>query len=45
LHDRTCRILDIEALITAKKAMARPKDKEVIVQLQAIQTAPKPRRK
>ncbi len=45
LHDRTCRILDIEALITAKKSMGRPKDKEVIVQLQAIQNAPKPRRK
>ncbi|MDF7822544.1 hypothetical protein P4B35_00855 [Pontiellaceae bacterium B12227] len=32
----TCRILQIDALITAKRAMARPKDIETIKQLEAI---------
>lgn len=37
LFDRRCRVLDIDALITSKRAIARPKDKEVILQLRAIQ--------
>jgi predicted nucleotidyltransferase len=32
-----CRILQIDALITAKKAMGRPKDIETIKQLEVIQ--------
>ena len=37
LFDRRCRVLDINALITSKRGIARPKDKEVILQLRAIQ--------
>ena len=37
LDGTECRILRIEALIKAKKAMARPKDIETIKQLEAIQ--------
>lgn len=37
LFDRHCRVLNIDALITSKRAIARPKDKEVILQLRAIQ--------
>lgn len=36
LFDRRCRVLDIDALIKSKRAIARPKDKEVILQLRAI---------
>jgi len=36
LFNRTCRVLDIDALIRAKKAMNQPKDKETIIQLNAI---------
>lgn len=37
LDDMSCRILRVAALITAKKAMGRPKDIETIKQLEAIQ--------
>lgn len=37
LDEMECRILRIDALITAKKAMRRPKDIETIKQLEAIQ--------
>ncbi len=36
LDGQTCRILKIDALITAKKAMGRPKDIETIHQLETI---------
>ncbi len=36
LFDRRCRMLTIDALIKSKRHIARPKDKEVILQLQAI---------
>lgn len=36
LDGAECRILSIDALITAKKAMARPKDIETIKQLEVI---------
>ena len=32
-----CRILSLEALIKAKEAMGRPRDKETVLQLRAIQ--------
>ena len=32
-----CRVLTLDALIEAKKAMGRPRDKEAVLQLQAIQ--------
>jgi len=32
----TFRVLSLDALILAKKAMGRPKDKETVIQLQAI---------
>jgi hypothetical protein len=32
----TCRVLSLDALIAAKAAMGRPKDQEVIKQLNAI---------
>jgi len=32
-----CRVLDINALIKAKEAMGRPRDKETVIQLRAIQ--------
>ena len=38
LDGHPCRILCIEALITAKKAMGRPKDIETIKQLEVIQS-------
>jgi len=31
-----CRVLSVEALIEAKKSMSRPKDKETVIQLEAI---------
>jgi len=37
LDDLPCRILRIDALIAAKKAMGRPKDLETIRQLEVIQ--------
>ena len=37
LDGHPCRILCIEALITAKKAMGRPKDLQTIQQLEVIQ--------
>jgi predicted nucleotidyltransferase len=37
LGGHQCKILQIEALITAKKAMGRPKDIETIQQLEVIQ--------
>lgn len=36
LYGKTCRVLDINALIVSKKALGRPKDNHVIVQLEAI---------
>jgi predicted nucleotidyltransferase len=36
LWGRTCRILSLDALIAAKKAVHRPKDEEAIRQLEAI---------
>jgi hypothetical protein len=32
----TCRVLSLDALIAAKAAMARPRDREVVKQLRAI---------
>ena len=37
LGDATIRLLGIDALIRAKEAMQRPKDREAVVQLRAIQ--------
>ena len=34
--DASCRILTIDALIRAKEAMGRPKDREAVIQLRAI---------
>jgi hypothetical protein len=31
-----CRVLDLETLITAKKAMNSPKDRQVVMELEAI---------
>jgi len=36
LFGTPCRVLDVDALIRSKEKMGRPKDKEAIVQLQAI---------
>ena len=36
LYGKTCKVLDINALIVSKKALARPKDNQVIIQLEAI---------
>ena len=36
LGDASCRILTIDALILAKEAMGRPKDREAVIQLKAI---------
>ncbi|MFH1873977.1 MAG: hypothetical protein ABH859_02185 [Pseudomonadota bacterium] len=36
LFDHKCKVLNIDALIKAKQQMNRPKDKETIVQLEAI---------
>ncbi|MBI4367291.1 MAG: hypothetical protein HY543_10770 [Deltaproteobacteria bacterium] len=36
LFDRVCRVLDIDGLIRSKRTLARPKDKEAILQLRAI---------
>lgn len=36
LFGSKCRVLDIDSLIRSKKEMARPKDKEAIIQLKAI---------
>jgi hypothetical protein len=38
----TCRILTIQALIDAKKAMDRPRDRETVLQLTAIQGKAEP---
>ncbi len=35
----TCRILGIDALIRAKEALGRPRDKEAVLQLKAIREA------
>jgi len=37
LFGKKCRVLDIESLIKAKEQMTRPKDKETVTQLKAIQ--------
>jgi len=36
MNNRTFRVLALDALILAKKAMGRPKDRETVIQLQAI---------
>ena len=36
LFDRSCRVLGLEALIRAKRAAGRPKDLEVIAELEAL---------
>jgi hypothetical protein len=36
MNNQTFRVLSLDALILAKKAMDRPKDKETVIQLQAI---------
>ena len=36
LYERECRVLDINALIVSKKALGRPKDNQVVIQLEAI---------
>lgn len=44
LFGSACRVLDIDALITSKKEMGRPKDKEAILQLKAIREKLTPKR-
>ena len=39
-----CRVLDIDALIRAKQAMDRPRDRAAIIQLRAIMERPRPGR-
>jgi len=39
LYGKKCKVLDIDALITTKKALGRPKDMQVILQLEAIKQA------
>jgi len=36
LYGKMCRVLDIDALIVSKKALGRPKDNQVLIQLEAI---------
>ena len=36
LYGKKCSVLDIDALITSKKALGRPKDIQIILQLEAI---------
>lgn len=36
LFGRTCRVVDLETLIRAKRAAGRPKDLEVLAELQAL---------
>ncbi|MBN2373367.1 nucleotidyltransferase [bacterium] len=36
IYGKTCRVLSIDALIVSKKALGRPKDNQVVVQLEAI---------
>ncbi len=36
LYGEKCKVLDIDALIVAKKALGRPKDIQVLLQLEAI---------
>jgi hypothetical protein len=36
LDDVPCRVLDLDTLITAKKAMNTPKDRQAVVELEAI---------
>lgn len=36
MNNQTFRVLSLDALIEAKKAMGRPKDNETVIQLQAI---------
>jgi hypothetical protein len=36
LYRKKCRVLDIDALITSKKTLGRPKDVQIILQLEAI---------
>lgn len=36
LFGKKCKVLDIDALISSKREMGRPKDKETIIQLEAI---------
>lgn len=38
-----CRVLNLDALIKAKRAMNRPRDREALIQLEAIQTQRKTR--
>jgi predicted nucleotidyltransferase len=38
-----CRVLSVETLIQAKKSMTRPKDKETVIQLEAIKEKTRPR--
>jgi hypothetical protein len=44
LFDRPCRVLGLEALIRAKRAAGRPKDLEVIAELEALLEESKPNR-
>ncbi|HTY64367.1 MAG TPA: nucleotidyltransferase [Acidobacteriota bacterium] len=36
LEDIQCRVLDLDTLITAKKAMNSPKDRQTVIELEAI---------
>lgn len=39
--NRPCRVLEIEFLIKTKQAMGRPKDKQVVLELKALQETKK----
>ena len=39
LFGKMCKVLDIDGLIISKRAMGRPKDNQVIIQLEAIKKA------
>jgi len=36
LEGAPCRVLDLDTLITAKKAMGSPKDRQAVIELEAI---------
>ena len=45
VHGRAVRVLNLDTLIKAKKAMNRPRDKEAVLQLEAIKKMRKKNRK
>jgi hypothetical protein len=44
VQDMQLRVLGIDALINSKKAMDRPRDKEAVLQLEAIKRLKSPKR-